>query len=628
MYGPGFWQSGFGQACPESAGSKRTGRRKKTGSFPGKHSGKSEGGRPLSHLDKKCLLISILITIALGALLYYWRLPAINLKSGGFWQFCVVLLVLLLILYCAAAGIAQTRHEKKRKKGKTQDAEEGDAEPINSAITHRLLTIIGIIAAAGIVIGIAGSGTVFHARRYSRILTVEDGSIDDIPQVSGTDSIALMDTSSAEMLGDREIGSLSGVISQYDVATYTQINYQNTPAKTALLRYAGFFKWLNNRSSGVPGYVMVNPVSMSADYAPLEQGMRYVPSAYFNENLTRRIRFRYPTVMFYNLHFEIDEEQNPWYVASVYDNTVGLFGGRQVTGAILVNPVTGEMEKYDADHIPGWVDSVYPGDLICTQYNYSAQLQNGYWNSVFGQRGCRRVTEAASSSNSDAGSDFGYIAKDGDIWIYTGVTSVNNDSSNIGFILSNQRTEETLFITCSGADEFSGMSAAEGEVQEKRYQASFPSLILVDEMPTYIMVLKDASGLVKMYAAVNVEQYNMVATATTQAECISRYRALMNGNITQEEASDDAGTGTDGTAGSDEESSTEEAADTSAWPEKTITVRRLQTIDRNGDTWLYVVDTDDQIYRAKYEDVISMLLVNEGDTITIRTDGDRFVMKE
>lgn len=583
-------------------------------------------GTELNRKDRKLFRISLIITAALGAAIYYRTLPALNVKSGGFWRYCVSLLFILMIVYALIALAAVRRQEKKYR-----ELPEEETARLNRRITHRIFQVILGVAGAAILIGIFGSGTIFHARTYSKILTVTEGTVDDIPQASGTDSIALMDTRSAEMLGDREIGSLSNVISQYDVGNYTQINFQNKPVKTAPLIYDGFFKWLNNRGSGVPGYVTVDPVTMSADYVPLDEGMRFVPSAWFQENLKRRIRFRYPTTMFYNLHFEIDEDGNPWYVASVYDNTVGLFGGRQVTGVIVVDPVSGEMTKYAKKDIPGWVDEAYRGDLICRQYNYCAQLQNGFWNSVFGQKGCRRVTEAQDSANSDAGSDFGYIAKDGDIWIYTGVTSVNNDSSNIGFILSNERTEETLFITCSGADEFSGMAAAEGEVQEKRYQASFPSLILVDETPTYIMVLKDDTGLVKMYAAVNVGQYNMVATATTQEECISKYRALIKGEISQEEAaSDDSATdaGEGNTGGTQDDSGTEDAEDTSSYVEKTITIRKMQTIDIDGDTWLYIVDTDSHIYRAKYEDVIGMLLINEGDTVTIRTDGDRYLLPE
>ena len=545
-----------------------------------------------------------LFTAAFAVIFYYFYLPPVNIKSARCMSYLFIVSLVFTILYYFSGGNAPVRIQ-----GNTIsfDPQAKAKSKIPGMITAGLFIL-------PVVITFIFSSTIFHARAYSRILTVTEGTVADIPSVEKTASIALMDTASAEKLGNREIGSLSRVVSQYNVSGYTQIDYQGTPVKTSPLRYDGIIKWWKNRKNGVPGYVLVDPVRMDADYTELPKGMIYVPSAYFNENLERHIRFHFPTVMFDDVHFEIDEEGNPWYVASVYDHLVGLYGGDQVVGAILVDPVTGACEKKAVGDIPRWVDVVFPGDLICAQYNNAAQLHSGFINSVIGQSGCRKITEY--ESDDEYTSDYGYISKDGDIWIYTGVTSLNNDSSNIGFILSNERTEETIFITCSGADEFSAMASAQGEVQEKRYAASFPSLILLDEVPTYIMVLKDASGLVKMYACVNVEQYNMVATATTQADCIAKYKALVAGRISQAEATAE-GTVVD----------VPEETDTSSWETRTVTIAKMREIVRDGNTYLYIVDENENIYSARYTDVIDMILVEEGDTVTILTDGERFVMK-
>ena len=534
--------------------------------------------------------ISLAITALVMACLWYFMLPALNLKNPLFWLFMIAAVMLYLFVSAAVGAI--------RKKN----------------IGIRTPVIVLAVMIAGLIINLFYSGRLLHAKAYSEILKVEDAEIDLIPSVSGSSSIALMDTASAERLGDRKIGSLSNVVSQFNVGSYMQINYQDSPVKVAALQYDGFFKWNANKENGVPGYVVVNPVTMSADYSSLSEGMRYVPSAYFGKNLYRHVRFHYPGLLVENIHFEIDEDGQPWYVGSVYDHTIGLFGGKKVTGAVIINPVNGEVQKYALNDVPVWADIVISGDLICTQYNDHAQLQHGFWNSVFSQTDCRQVTTIHGyneDGDEEAYPDYGYIAKDGDIWVYTGVTSLNGDSSNLGFILANERTAETKYITCAGADEFSGMKSAEGEVQEKGYAASFPSLINVEGTPTYIMVLKDSNGLVKMYAAVNVEQYNIVATAATQAECIEKYRKLMNAEISPEEANSD-----------------EPAIDTSGYEEKTITVRKIETIDKGGDTYIYIVDENNHIYNAKYADVIGMILVETGDQITIRTDGTHFLLNE
>ena len=567
---------------------------------------------------KKSLVTIIVLTLIAAAVIFYNTLPAINLKSRGFWSYLFLIALIYAVLHTIRAG------SLGRPVRRVIERSEGPKRRLNLGRLLRPIPIAVIIFILPAVISFFGSSRILHAKAYSRILKVEEGSNENIPTVETADSIALMDTASAEKLGDREIGSLTNVISQYDVSDYSQINYKEAPAKTSALRYDGFIKWFKNRANGVPGYVLVNPVKMDADYVALDQGMTYVPSAYFQKNLERHIRFAYPTKMFDNLHFEIDEDGHPWYVASVYSHLIGLFGGKQVVGAILADPVTGATEYHKASDIPEWVDNAFNGTLICDQYNDYGKLSGGYINSVFGQTGCRKVTEYGGSEDSSY-SDFGYIAKEGDIWIYTGITSVNSDSSNIGFILSNERTEKTYFIKCAGADEFSAMASAEGEVQEKGYRASFPSLILMDGKPTYIMVLKDNSGLVKMYAAVNVEQYNKVATAFTQDECLDKYQALMKGTITQAQATSDAGDDSSADNGGKKE---DEKADTSKYKEQTITVKKMQTIDKNGNTWLYIVDSDNHIYRALYTDVIDMLLVEEGSEITIRTDGDQFILPE
>ncbi|MBR2892889.1 MAG: hypothetical protein IKB94_03445, partial [Clostridia bacterium] len=439
---------------------------------------------------------------------------------------------------------------------------------------------------------------------HSKILTVTDSDFtSDLAESVGTDSIALMDTASAQMLGDREIGTLSDVVSQFDVSyEYTQIDFKGKPVKVSPLEYAGFFKWSNNKAGGIKGYVSVDPVSMSASFNKTE-GMKYVPSAYFSEDAFRHLRLKYPTLMLSNLHFEIDEKGKPYYVACILDHTVALFGGETVTGCVILDPVTGETLQYALSDIPRWVDVVFSGDLICEQYNWYGTLKNGWLNSLFAKKDCKQVTTYSSgdedSFDETPVSDYGYIAKDGDIWIYTGVTSVNGDSSNIGFLLANERTGESRYYSVAGADEKSAMSAAEGEVQEKGYQASFPSLINIEGRPTYIMVLKDSGGLVKLYAAVNVEQYNLVATATTQKECISKYKSLLGIN----EADILSG----------------------EIKEITVTVASVKYIDIDGNTYIYVIDTEDNIYKARAAENENMLLLEKGDKAVLSVSGSVIV---
>lgn len=542
-------------------------------------------------------IFSGIISAIIFAISFYLICPAINIKNPVLW----VLVDIVIFIYVILVRILKGKKDIGWATVSIKNGSKGRVKKQSKFNFNLLPYIVPIGLAVVLIIAAIGSSTLFNAVKYSEILTVAPSDFtSDLSESLGSDSIALMDTASAQMLGDREIGTLSDVVSQFNVSSsYTQIDYQGKPIKVAPLEYAGYFKWLNNKKNGIKGYVSVDPVSMSASFKNSD-GMIYVPSAYFSENAVRHIRFEYPTLMLTNLHFEIDESGKPYYIASIVDYTIGLFGGKTVTGCIVLDPVTGEMERYDLDSVPQWIDVVFSGNLICKQYNWHGMYANGLLNSLFSKKDCKQVTVYTSDSedayDETPTSDYGYISKDGDIWIYTGVTSLNGDSSNIGFLLSNERTGESKYYAVAGADEKSAMAAAEGEVQEKGYQASFPSLININGNPTYIMVLKDSGGLVKLYAAVNVEQYNLVTTATTQAECIRKYKTLLG--ISDLEAGDDDA------------------------KEVTVTVKKIRFVDIDGNTYIYLIDSKDNIYKAKAATHEELLLIDEGDTVALLVTGE------
>lgn len=445
---------------------------------------------------------------------------------------------------------------------------------------------------------------IFNSKAYANIITVEQvESGDAILSEKDATSIALMDTASARQLGDREIGAIEN-FSAFNVSDdYIQLNIREDAVKVAPLEYVGFFKWLSNNKGGVTGYVSVSPTTMTADYIELKEGMQYVPSAYFDKDLYRHLNSQFPTLIIDNIHFEVDEEGNPYYVSSVFDKTIGVFGGEVVIGAIVTDPVSGESNYYDIANIPQWVDYVIPGDLICDLYNVAFKNVNGFWNGTsFGANtGCMQTTTIDTVSDDEedededgdheAGTDYGYIAKDGDIYVYTGVTSMAADSSNLGFIMVNERTGEYKYFAVSSANEQSAMNAAEGEVQQYGYQASFPSLINVDNSLAYIGVLKDQSGLVKKYYMVNVEDYGKVVVADTREDCVKNYATKL-------------GLTPDNNKPEDTEKT-----------EVEFVISVIQYVDVNGTTYVYMGTEDGAIYKAVFHLNEKLLFAKPGDAI-------------
>jgi len=504
---------------------------------------------------------------------YYAYFPAINIHLEIFWTTLIVVFLSLAIILGAKSSISQMVGRLSKKPSIKE-----------FSWFAKLCSVLVIVCVGVLIVGSALGATLFRSRAYANLLPVDKREFtEDIEQSDQVTDIALMDTESARIFGNRKIGSLSDVVSQYEIeADYTQISIKGQPMKVSGLKYASFFKWWNNRNSGVPGYVQVNPVNSEAKYVKLTKPMKYVPSAYFNYNLQRHVQLTYPTKIISGYKFEVDDDGNPYYICPTMTARVGLFGGIDVNGVIICDPIDGECKYYAIGDCPSWVDSVYDGHLLTKKYNWHGMLSGGYINSIIGQKGCKQATD-----------DFGYKIIGDDVWVYTGVTSANGDQSNIGFVMMNQRTSEARYYQVSGAEEHSAMSAAEGEVQEKGYKASFPSLINVSGTPTYIMVLKDAGGLVKLYAMVNVEQYNIVATATSQTKVFEEYKTLL---------------------ASDGKLETEE----NDLKEDTITVQSVEYIDSDDGTLVYIKDTNHQVYKQAFKEDESLIRISAGDVLHVK----------
>ncbi len=462
-------------------------------------------------------LINLGVTLVFALVYFYAELPAINLHAEEFYVFAF----LVCAVYCVCAVLTS---------GFQGDGVKGYVGFVKKQCTVPFLAFIALIAV--IAVGSITSWVVLRAGAYSQLLTIESGDFTaEIEEIS-YDQIPMLDASSASRLGSRKLGELSDMVSQFEILpTYNQINYQGRPVRVTSLAYGDLIKWFTNRSQGLPAYIVIDMVTQEANVVRLEEGMKYTTAEHFGRNLYRHLRFHYPTMMFDEPVFEIDESGTPYWVCSRIVKTIGLFGGTDIKGAVLVNAITGESTYYE--EVPSWVDRVYSSDIIMEQYDYYGMYHNGFLNSIFGQRDVTLTTDG-----------WNYIAINDDVYMYTGVTSVTSDQSNIGFILSNQRTKETHFYSIAGATETSAMESAQSQVQQMRYNATFPLLLNIADQPTYFMALKGDDGLVKMYAMVNVEQYQIVETGQTVAACESNYRqALANAGL--------IGAGQTGVAGGD-----------------------------------------------------------------------------
>ena len=549
----------------------------------------------------KRVIISLVLTLVVAGVAYYLMLPALNFKAIELYVYIAV----ILVAYIGIFGIVSKAYFRPEY-----------MEYAKNKVKIPVALIIVLVAVIGV--GYLTGATIFRAKDYAEIIDVKEGDFtEDIAEIDFS-SVPRLDKDSSKMIATRALGELSDYVSQFVVNEYysTQINYKGTPVRVQSLDYGDVFKWLKNTKDGIPAYIIVDMTTQKAETVRLEEGMKYSPAEHFNEYLLRHVRFKYPSLILDEASFEIDETGRPYWIVPVLDKTIGLFGGTDVIGAVIVDSITGDTtlvstsldgttklptDKFVTDKEFQWLDQVYSATIVNEQYNYYGKYNNGFWNSIIGQENVKITSQG-----------YNYLALNDDVYMYTGVTSISSDQSIIGFVLINQRTKEANYYQVSGALENTAQTSAQGKVQQYGYRATFPILLNVSGEPTYFMALKDASELVKMYAMVNVKQSTVVGVGSSLAECTENYAAELEKNGVNVNVDVDS-------MGQDTETDAPkvETVDVSG------TVEEIRSVITGGETYFYIKLQDNTTYyKVAVKDAERIVILNVGDEITFVVNKD------
>ena len=532
-------------------------------------------------IKKHYCIFSIIFTILFGGILYYFMLPPMNLHSYTFWIFIAIIIIMYHLIDSIIEATAPIVYPFK-KKNKNEHSK-----------GYMVVFAIPVVALIIMLVNFILSPFFNANSYYNRISVNEDAKFtEDVKEVDFS-KIPLLDKESSQKLGDRTMGQMSELVSQFDVSSlYTQINYNDKIVRVTPLEYNGTIKYFTNRIDGVKGYITVDSTNGESKLIKLEKGMKFMPSALFNENLNRKLRFDYPTAIFDKLSFEIDNDGNPYWIAPVIKYS-GVELKKDIKEVVILNPITGESKKYDVKDVPSWVDHVYPASLIIEQVDDWGQYENGFFNTIFGQKGVVQTTEG-----------YNYVVMNDDVYLYTGITSVISDESNIGFILTNLRTKETKFYNVPGAEEYSAMDSAKGQVQQMNYNSTFPLLVNLNNKPTYLISLKDNAGLVKMYAFVDVEDYQKVVV-TDSSKGIKKAAENYLNDVVSEESTDELKT-------------------------KEITIKTIKEVIIDGNTYYYITDIDNQKYKVSIKtnkNLLPFININDKVKVGYATEADVITIK-
>ncbi len=511
---------------------------------------------------------SVIITLFFTLVYYYVMLPPINLTSPYFY----FSLYVILILYILVSGVLNIKNIGSFNKDGIFIKNRSYNKTKNLKIVLGMLSLIIITILA---VNLYYS-PIFNSSIYSkRINVIENANFTEDVKPVDFDKLTLLDKDSSRKLGDRVMGQMPDLVSQFDVSDiYTQINYEKEIERVTPLEYADIFKYLSNRKEGITGYIKVNSVTGESSLIRLNKGMKYMESALFNDNLHRKLRFSYPFDIFGEATFEIDENENPHWIIPV-TKYKGVGNLKEVSHIIIFNPVDGSSTKYKVKDAPSWVDHVYEADLVIDQLNDWGKYKGGFFNSLFRQKGVVATTEG-----------YNYIVMNDDVYLTTGITSVVRDESNVGFVLVNLRTKETKLYDVPGAEEYSAMASAEGQVQQMKYTATFPILINLNNKPTYIISLKDNAGLVKMYAFVDLVDYQKVVVTDSSKGIKKAAKNYLANEVNTVDIQKEA----------------------------TIEIKSINNINIDGNTYIYITDKDNNKYKASIrvdEEKLPFIKVND-----------------
>lgn len=520
---------------------------------------------------KRFSIVTVILWIIGWTVAYFVILPPINPMALSFWFFFGPAVIIPLVILIQSAAL-----KNGFNKGKS------------------LWPILVVILAVGVFFGgMVLTSPVFNSSGFANRINVVTASFEEDIKPVDFDNLPLLDKASSQKVGDRVVGQIAELVSQFNVSDeYSLINYNGKIVRVTPLEHIDFYKYMGNRN-GTAGYVLVDCTTGEAQLVRTEDGLKYLPSSYLFKNLNRHVQIHYPFCILGETSFEIDENGTPfWIIQTMKYAWVNVRPA--VSGVITCNAITGELAKYSIGEVPAWIDNVVDAHLVIDEINSWGTYKGGYVNSQFSQKNVVQATDG-----------YTYITHDDDVFMYTGITSVASDESNIGFMMVNLRTHEARYYAVPGAEEYSAMDSAKGAVQEKNYTSTFPLLINLDGRPTYLLSLKDSADLVKMYAFVDVQDYQKVYVSDAGKGikyAAEEYLKMLKGSsepdptpVNPQDPTDPATLKTD-----------------------TITIQNITSVIVDNNTVFIVVST----YNKKYEIVANVDLtvvpfLKEGDTLQV-----------
>ncbi|HEU5114543.1 MAG TPA: hypothetical protein VFT82_02130 [Candidatus Paceibacterota bacterium] len=392
-------------------------------------------------------------------------------------------------------------------------------------ITLRPSVLLPIGYVAALIIALVAGSHMLNADRYSALLgKVEERDWTKDVQPKDPKHMRMVSEENALYIAKKAVANAGAIGSQFSLDwDYVTLQKVNGHLVYVLpFDYNGFTVWQS--TSGAPGYIVVD--AEDPERAPrlveLPEGkrMRYMPNAFFGDNLERYLRQNgFLNEGLATARFELDEKEEPHWVIPLW-SPVALWSGSTLTGVAVVNPATGDIKRYKLGEIPAWIDRAVPAGLVETYIDERGEYFDGWWNAFWAKTG---VTEAENPIL--------VVGSDDNLEWVTGVTSKSaNDDSLIGLMYTNSRTGKSVFYrTNGGAIDNAIMAAVDKhpQVNYKKLHASTPQTYNVYGVMTSVVPLLNDNHAFQGVALVRVANPQDVAVGITQSEALRNYQSVI-----------------------------------------------------------------------------------------------------
>lgn len=462
-----------------------------------------------------------------------------------------------------------------------------------------LFTTVSLVFALVFVAGGFMSSRVLNSKRFANVIgQVDHVEFKDLYGKDHTVEMSLVDKQSALLAAEKKMGELSDVSARFKIneREFAQINYQGNMVRIAPFQYTDPLKQMLNFTKGVPYYVRVTTgagaTNAKAEIVKLESPMRYYPGAPLHYDLKRHVAFQHKFSFLSGWHFEIDETGHPYWIVQMIKKEVGLWGANNSQGVIVVDAVTGESKEYKVGSEPEWVDLIYPTDMLLSHAKDHYALSGGYINSIVQQDGVKLIDQEVGTYN--------YVLIDGEIYVFTGIRPITLDEgSTTGLLFMNMKDGEATVLDLPGISLTAAEQTSIGSIQEKNYEPITPVLQNIGGYPTYVMSLKDQSGVIRSFSFVNYQDYTKSAVGVTLKDTERSYLALFG----------------------DEESLVPEDV-----VEMEATISDIKQVYLEGNTLYYIMFEDhDAVYQASLLLDDQLPFYKSGDTLKFKVSGQKIV---